>query len=47
MAVKAFGLDAICRGLQEALKADSPVKANLADCQERLLAAAEALEELG
>ncbi|VVB66814.1 Uncharacterised protein [uncultured archaeon] len=47
MAVKAFGLDAICRGLEEELKASYPMKANLAGCQERLLAVTRLLEGLG
>ncbi len=46
MAVKAFGLDAICAGLQEALLARYPVKAMLADYQERLLLATKMLEGL-
>ena len=47
MAVKSYGLDAICKGLQEELLSGDPMKAILTDCQERLLAVAKVLEGLG
>ena len=47
MAVKSYGLDAICRGLEEELRSSYPMKAILAGCQERLLAATRLLEGLG
>jgi len=47
MAVKSYGLDAICRGLQGELRSSYPVKAILADCQERLLTVTKVLEGLG
>ncbi len=46
MAVKSYGLDAICRGLEEELLARYPMTAILAGCQERLLAVTKILEEL-
>ncbi len=46
MAVKSYGLDAICAGLQEVLLARYPMKANLTGYQERLLAATKVLEGL-
>ena len=46
MAVKSYGLDAICRGLQGELRSGYPVKAILTGCQERLLAVAKVLEGL-
>jgi len=45
MAVKSYGLDAICRGLQEELRSN-PIKAILSSCQERLLAVTKILEGL-
>ncbi|MCX6668920.1 MAG: hypothetical protein NTV25_03815 [Methanothrix sp.] len=45
MAVKSYGLDAICRGLQEELRSN-PLKAILSSCQERLLAVTKILEGL-
>jgi len=47
MAVKTFGLDAICTGLQGELGSGYPMKAILTDCQERLLAVTKVLEGLG
>jgi hypothetical protein len=47
MAVKSYGLDAICAGLQEELRSSYPMKAILTGCQERLLAATKILEGLG
>jgi hypothetical protein len=47
MAVKSYGLDAICAGLLEELRSSSPMKAILAGCQERLLAVTKVLEGLG
>ena len=47
MAVKSYGLDAICTGLQGELRSSYPMKANLAGCQERLLAVTRLLERLG
>ena len=47
MAVKSYGLDAICAGLQEELQSSYPMKAILTDCQERLLAVTKVLEGLG
>jgi len=46
MAVKSYGLDAICAGLQEELQSGYPVKAILMGYQERLLAATKILEGL-
>ncbi len=46
MAVKAFGLDAICSGLQKELLSGYPMAEMLAGYQERLLAATKILEEL-
>jgi hypothetical protein len=45
-AVKSYGLDAICAGLQGELLARYPMKEILTGCQERLLAATKMLEEL-
>ena len=47
MAVKSYGLDAICRGLQGELLSGYPMKAILAGCQERLLAVTKVLVGLG
>ncbi len=44
MAVKAFGLDAICKGLEEELRTGYPMKATLTGYQERLLAVTKMLE---
>jgi hypothetical protein len=46
MAVKSYGLDAICRGLQGELRSGYPMKAILTGCQERLLAVTKVLEGL-
>jgi len=46
MAVKSYGLDAICAGLQEELQSSYPMKSILTGCQERLLAVTKVLEGL-
>jgi hypothetical protein len=46
MAVKSYGLDAICAGLHEELLSDYPMTAMLTGYQERLLAATKVLERL-
>jgi len=46
MAVKSYGLDAICAGLQEELRSGYPMNGILTGCQERLLAVTKILEGL-
>ncbi len=46
MAVKSYGLDAICSGLQGELQSSYPMKSILAGCQERLSAVTRLLEGL-